>query len=173
MPLELYLRFCFAPKLGFKFEEIEALEDGKWKSLVEENMKSQTGGPVVVMLREEDAVGTMNPLYRALSGWKSFTRIDLMVKKSAMLLLYSHLKEVFGQECASLAEKDESLQIDMKSDDRKEWNVIKNAETNKNMKFKKIKKKKWKRHNRDWQHRKWQDDTKGKPSNAPAGPKSG
>merc|ERR1719361_1162243 len=68
----------------------------------------------------------MHELYLALSGWKCFMRIDLMIKKQKILLLQNHLKEVFKDECTAMDAKFEEIPFRMDRNDRAHWNEQKN-----------------------------------------------
>ena len=148
LPLTLFLIYCFCTKLDF--EECALLEDGKYKKLIEETLKAQVGGPCIMTLDENEIDFKHMDSWKALSGWKSIKRVDLMIKKQQILLLQNHLRDVYKDECSKINAKNyKHIHIDVDGNDRVKYNQIKNREKNKN------KRHKFKKHrNRDWTFRK-------------------
>jgi len=93
------------------FEEAELWEDGKYKALMDEKLRTQTGGPCIMTLADEDRSLLHMDVWQALSGWKSMERIDLMIKKQQILLLQNHLRDVYKDECMQINAKNMKIFI--------------------------------------------------------------
>merc|ERR1712228_79612 len=150
LPLTLFLIYCFCTKLNF--EECAALEDGKYKTFIDEMLKTQKGGPCIMALNDKDESLQHMEYWKALSG-KSNKRMDLMIKKqSILLLLQNHLCDIYKAECMQInAKKYQNIHIDLESNGRAKYNQIKNKKNKKKHKFKRNK-------NRNWTFRKLKNE---------------
>merc|ERR1712228_1037883 len=79
--------------------------------------------------------------WKALSGWKSIKRMDLMIKKQSILLLQNHLCDIYKAECMQINEKKyQNIHIDLESNGRAKYNKIKNKRNkNRDWTFRKLK----------------------------------
>eukprot|EP01084_Bolivina_argentea_P111690 199225_1 len=75
LPIKLFLMFVFIGKL--EFEKMECLSNGKYKAFVNDIMRKQNGGPIVIDLNQNECNIIHNDCYKYLSGWESYKRIDL------------------------------------------------------------------------------------------------